>query len=231
MTPCLSREQSRLVDQIALEQYHIPGVVLMENAGRNCAELLLAQEPNGPVTILVGKGNNAGDGFVIARHLHNRQVDVRLVLMTSPEQFQGDALANWRIVQAMRIPWTAWQPTNTNSPALPWMRDSCWIVDALLGTGIQGMVREPFAGIISAANRQALRPDGPRILAIDLPSGLDCDTGQILGVCIQADLTATCVAPKIGFRQNEGLSHTGKVHVIDIGVPHEVLEQVSSLSG
>ena len=104
------------------------------------------------------------------------------------------------------------------------MRDSCWIVDALLGTGIQGMVREPFAGIISAANRQALRPDGPRILAIDLPSGLDCDTGQILGVCIQADLTATCVAPKIGFRQNEGLSHTGKVHVIDIGVPHEVLE-------
>ncbi len=216
----LTRDQSRRVDEIAIRDFEIPGILLMENAGRGCAQLLMAQNPAGPVTIVTGKGNNAGDGFVIARHLHNQQIPVRLLLVTPPAEFQGEALLNWKIVAAMQLPWQQWNPAIATHE---WLTDCCWIVDALLGTGIQGTVREPFLSAISQINQHRSR--ACRVLAVDVPSGLDCDTGQICGECVQADLTATFVAPKTGLTQNLGPARSGELRIVDIGVPRIVIDR------
>ena len=188
----LTREQVRDVDRRAIDDYGMVGLVLMENAGRNSAELLRTLNIHGRVTICCGKGNNGGDGFVIARHLENAGVDVRVLLCVPPASLTGDAKSNLNI-----------------------------IVDALLGTGTQGTIREPFVSAITAINSS-----GCKVYAIDLPSGLDCDTGQPLGVCVRANHTATFVARKIGFDIPGSAEWTGTVHVIDIGVPRSLLENL-----
>jgi len=223
----LTQNQVREVDQIAIKQFGIPGVVLMENAGRGCAELLLAQNPKGPVTIVAGKGNNAGDGFVIARFLHNQKIDVRILLLASPEQLPGDAAINWKIAEKMQIPFlqiNSLEDLQENN----WLQESCWIVDALLGTGLKGGVREPFRSVIARIN--VIRQAGAKVFAIDIPSGLHCDTGEILGEAIQADITATFVALKPGLLNVAGPERCGEIHVIDIGVPQAVIKQSQALN-
>ncbi len=221
----LTQNQVREVDRIAIKQFGIPGVVLMENAGRGCAELLISQKPKGPVTIVAGKGNNAGDGFVIARFLHNQNIDVRILLLSSPEQLPGDAAINWKIAEKMKIPFLqidSVEELDDNN----WLQESDWIVDALLGTGLKGEVREPFRCVIAHINKA--KEAGANVFAIDIPSGLHCDTGEILGEAIQADITATFVALKPGLLNSEGPKRSGEIHVIDIGVPQAVIEQVQS---
>lgn len=214
----LNREQVRSIDRMAIEQYGMPGVVLMENAGRGCAELLLQQGVTGRVAICCGKGNNGGDGFVIARHLENAELDVDVLLLCAPEELKGDAAVNLHVLQQAK--------TRLQSFSLPDDRDSFarqlgaaeWVVDALLGTGTQGTIRDPYAtaiDLINAASRS--------VLAVDLPSGLDCDTGETLGPCVRATLTATFVASKPGFQIGSAMKWTGDVHVIDIGVPRRLL--------
>lgn len=214
----LSREEVRRVDAIAINDVGIPGIVLMENAGRGCTDLLLSQDLAGSVAICCGKGNNGGDGFVIARHLERREIPVTVLLFASPNELQGDALINFRILQACQTPMLIVPDPITDNGWKRTLQESTWIVDALLGTGTQGELRAPFPEIIEAINSA-----GSRILAIDLPSGLDCDTGKSLGTCVQADKTATFVAEKKGFAA--GASFTGDVHVIDIGVPTFVIDQ------
>jgi NAD(P)H-hydrate epimerase len=212
----LTREQVRDVDRQAIEDYGMLGLVLMENAGRNSAELLRSLGSHGRVTICCGKGNNGGDGFVIARHLQNAGVDVRVLLSVPPSTLTGDARANLNIIEKARIPIMA--------PPFDWRTElagSDWIVDALLGTGTQGTIREPFVSAITAINSA-----GSKVYAIDLPSGLDCDTGQPLGICVCADHTATFVARKIGFDITGTTEWTGAVHVIDIGVPRSLLQRL-----
>ena len=218
----LTQSQVREVDRIAIEQFGMPGIALMENAGRGCAELLLAQKPSGPVTIVTGKGNNAGDGFVIARVLHNRGIDVRIQLLCPAEQFPYDAFTNWQIAQKMQIPFVvtdSLQKLTDNS----WIEQSDWIVDAILGTGLQGDVRDPIRTAIARINSAQIA--GTKVLAVDLPSGLHCDSGKILGEAIQADLTATFVALKPGFGFNQGPTRSGKISIIDIGAPWKAIEQ------
>ncbi len=219
----LTQTQVREVDRIAIEQFGIPGVVLMENAGRGCAELLLEQKPKGTVTIVAGKGNNAGDGFVIARFLHNWKVDVRILLLSSPEQLPGDAATNWQIAEKMQIPFQqidSLEDLEKNN----WLQESAWIVDALLGTGLKGEVREPFRSVIARIN--TIRQAGAKVLAVDIASGLHCDTGEILGDAIKADITATFVALKPGLQNGTGPEHSGEIHVIDIGAPRAVIDHV-----
>ena len=213
----LTREQVRDVDRLAIDDYGMLGLVLMENAGRNSAELLRTLGISGRVTICCGKGNNGGDGFVIARHLENAGVDVRVLLCVPPSSLTGDARANLSIIEKARTPIIA--------PPFDWEKElvgSDWIVDALLGTGTQGTIREPFLSAITSIN-SAKR----KVFAVDLPSGLDCDTGQALGTCVRADHTATFVARKIGFDIPGTTEWTGTVHVIDIGVPRSLLESLN----
>lgn len=214
----LTRAEVREIDRLAIEEFHVPGVVLMENAGRNAAALLHERAPAAAwIAIVCGKGNNAGDGFVMARHLENAGHDVRLVLACDPAEFRGDAAIAWRIVQAAGIPLQVLATGSRES----WARSfvgADWIVDALLGTGAMGAPRGAIATAIEAVNEVAA---GTRanVLAVDLPSGLDCDTGHAAGACVRADLTATFVARKAGFEVPAAGEWLGEVRVLDIGAP------------
>jgi NAD(P)H-hydrate epimerase len=222
--PALSRDAVRDVDRVAIEDFGVPGIVLMENAGRNAAELLWAQGLNGPVVVCCGKGNNGGDGFVVARHLENRGADVRVLLFADPESLHGDAATNWRIVQKAGIPLTVFAGDVDLAALDAELQDAAWIVDALLGTGITGTIRGPYAKIIAAINASS-----SKVFAVDLPSGLDCDRGEPLGVCVRADVTATFVARKTGFESPAAKEWLGKVHVLDIGIPRALRDRVLHL--
>lgn len=222
-TQLLSRQAVRNVDRIAVDDYHMPSIVLMENAGRNTAELLRKQSVNGPVVICCGKGNNGGDGFVIARHLENAGCDVRVLLFADPDDLKGDAATNFRILQAAKTPVNAFGKDVDLDKLKVELSQADWIVDALLGTGMTGEIREPYAGVIDAINAA-----GKKVLAVDVPSGLDCDTGEPLGTSVRASVTATFVARKLGFDNADSQQWTGEVHVIDIGVPKKLLENVSA---
>jgi NAD(P)H-hydrate epimerase len=217
----LSRAEVRDVDRRAIEEYGLPGIVLMENAGRGTAELLIALGISGPVVICAGKGNNGGDGFVIARHLELRGCAARVLLFCDPAGLTGDAATNYRVLQAAGQAGLVLAGAPDPARIRAELAAADWIVDALLGTGTQGELREPFRTAIAAINAS-----GKRVLAVDLPSGMDCDTGEPLGTCVRADHTATFVAPKPGFGTAAAARWTGQVHVIGIGAPRRLLEDV-----
>jgi len=213
----LTRDQVREIDRRAIEEFGLPGVVLMENAGRNAAALLHERAPAARVAIVCGKGNNAGDGFVIARHLVNHGHDVRLLLACDPADYRGDAAINWHVIEKMGLPADRLAEASRDV----WERalaGADWIVDALLGTGATGAPRGAIATAIEAVNAVAGR-DHAAVFAVDLPSGLDCDTGHAQGPCIRANLTGTFVAPKVGFGRQGAAAYLGDVHVLDIGAP------------
>ena len=227
----LTREQVRAVDLQAIGDYSLPGIVLMENAGRNAAHLLHALASVGTfpapwrVTIACGRGNNGGDGFVMARHLENLGAEIKILLASDPSVYRGDAAINHAVAvrAGIAINQLELAPVSEWSAALA---GSDWIVDALLGTGSSGAPRGAVATAIRAINL-ARHPHGhspPRkIFAVDIPSGLDCDTGLAAGECLRADVTATFVARKIGFDAPGAAAFTGAVHVLDIGVPRRLL--------
>jgi NAD(P)H-hydrate epimerase len=213
----LTREQVRSIDRLAVERYGIASIVLMENASRAAADVA-GEMPGGragPVLILCGGGNNGGDGLAIARHLHNRGCAVTIGLLVDPAKYQGDALTNWNIVRAMKL------------TAKPYQRDqlagASLIVDAIFGTGLDKPPREPFESVAAEINGS-----GVPVLAVDVPSGLDCQTGTPPGACIVATRTITFVAEKVGFANPNAAQWLGRVTVGDIGCPRELVDDVSS---
>ncbi len=221
--PALNRAQSREVDRIAIEKLGFSSLVLMENAGRGCVDILerLGINNGGHVSIICGKGNNAGDGFVIARHLRIREYPCRVLLLQSASEFQGDATVNFAILQKCEVPIVDLSivPQDLLETKLEEnSADADWIVDAMLGTGAQGAPRSPFDAAIRWIN--ARRNQSPaRVLAVDIPSGLDCDTGQPFAEAVRADHTCTFATTKTGFSRAEAKPYVGTVHVCDIGVP------------
>jgi NAD(P)H-hydrate epimerase len=224
----LTRSDVREIDRRAVDDYGLSGLVLMENAGRNAAALLERLRPTGRVAILCGRGNNAGDGFVIARHLDRAGREVRILLAAEAETLAGDAAVNLRVAERAGIPIV----DRATADAAAWQRELAGadvLVDALLGTGAAGPPRDragdrpvSMASAITAIN--AVRgPGGPFVLAIDLPSGLECDTGEASRPCVEADATGTFVARKRGFDRPASARFTGPVHVLDIGVPRRLL--------
>jgi NAD(P)H-hydrate epimerase len=225
--PALTREQSRQVDRIAMDEYGFSGLVLMENAGRGIAEALIDQlstdpQPPRPVLIACGKGNNAGDGFVIARHLAIRGYACRVALWSEPKELRGDAAANFAIIEKMRLPIEMFADRHDSQGLARALDESGWVVDALLGTGVKGSPRPPLDAVIDQLNAA----DHP-ILAVDLPSGLDCDTGRPSEHTIRARVTCTMVTPKVGFTAESAADHIGQVQVISIGTPSEIVERIA----
>lgn len=214
----LSREAVRSVDQRTIEEFGLPGIALMENAGRGVFELLLSLGVKGPVKICAGKGNNGGDGFVIARHLDNARIPVQIYLFADPDQLTGDAAINYRVVERMELEIRCDPGLNNPEEFQHFLEDADWIVDAMLGTGIQGTIRSPYTTAIQIMNQTK-----KNILAVDLPSGLDCDTGLPLGDCIAAMHTATFVAEKKGFALPASKRYTGTLSILDIGAPRKVV--------
>jgi len=217
----LTRDQVREIDRISIERYHIPGIVLMENAARAAAEVaweMLGRRPDSNVMILCGGGNNGGDGLAVARHLHNRRVRVLIHTTVDPHVYDGDALKNWEIVDRMALPRTPRDGINK----LIVGGGFGLIVDAVFGTGLTSAPRPPFV-MLAEACCLSRSP----VLAIDIPSGLDCDTGLPLGPCIRATRTITFVAEKVGFANPEARGCTGEVTIGDIGCPRELIEEVT----
>ena len=215
----LTRAQVREVDRLAVERYHVPSIVLMENASRAVVDAALdalVDSPGCQVTVACGGGNNGGDGLAIARHLHNRGFEVHVELFTDPASYKGDALTNWRIVQAMGIP---------ALPAEPWhicKETPALLIDAIFGTGLSRPVDDPrFAALVDGLTRAHIP-----VLAVDVPSGLDCDTGRPLGPCVRATRTVTFVAEKVGFANPAAQPYLGRVEVGDIGCPQALIDEV-----
>ncbi len=226
MTRTLTRDQVREVDRAAVAEFGMHGLVLMENAGRNAADIVdahLAESDRmiSRVLIFCGRGNNGGDGFVIARHLSNRGRTVRVVLVADPDRLSPDAKANYGICTAMKICMLRAESVE-GIRAIDIQPDDL-LVDALLGTGFRGAVREPLASLIHRIN--ATRHGG--VVAIDVPSGLDCDTGVPADACVRADVTVTFVASKAGFERGTASDYVGRCHVVDIGVPRELVDRIA----
>jgi NAD(P)H-hydrate epimerase len=220
----LTRDQTRELDRRAIEEFGIPGIVLMENAGRGMAELLRTLGINGLVVLCCGKGNNGGDGFVMARHLDNAGVRVRVLLFGDPAQLSGDAAINHRIVVASGIPLEVFAgPTFDEERLKRQLTDADWIVDALFGSGLRGTIQPPFDRIIAAINATAAR-----VYAVDIPSGLDSDTGQPLGIAVRAHHTGTVAAMKKGFLVPSATAWVGQVYVIDMGAPRCLLASIAA---
>ncbi len=214
----MSRDEVRRVDAWAIEEIGVPGVVLMENAGRSCAELArqkLAVALDPRVCVFCGAGNNGGDGYVIARHLLNAGIPTTVVLCGARAKVQGDAKINLEILERLGHPVEPLSPDQEEVVARvqSLSGNASLIVDALFGTGLRGLVQEAYRRIVEAVN--AL---GRPILAVDIPSGLDCDTGQPLGIAIRAAYTVTFVAVKKGFLNSEAAGYLGELHVASIGV-------------
>jgi NAD(P)H-hydrate epimerase len=218
----LTREQARDLDRRAIEEFGVPGIVLMENAGRGMAELLRSLGIDGSVVICCGKGNNGGDGFVMARHLDNAGISVRNLLFCNPAQLTGDAAINHRIVAASRLPLEVFAGATLDEERLRRQLASAdWIVDALFGSGLRGVIQRPFDRIIAAINAA-----GKRVFAVDVPSGLDSDSGEPLGVAVRAHHTGTVAAMKKGFLKPSARAWLGQTHLIDMGAPRALLTQI-----
>jgi NAD(P)H-hydrate epimerase len=220
MTHALTREQVRRVDKTAIEQYGINGLVLMENAAIGTAAVVDSLSAPGTVAILCGKGNNAGDGYAIARHLEIRGWTVRILQMFPADDLTGDALVNWEISQRAGIA-TDVLPSDASAQRqaiIQGIGGAAVILDCMLGTGARGAPRAPLDTAIAIANdATAMR------IAVDIPTGLDCDSGETPGVCFRAHHTVTFVGPKIGFNNPTAERLIGRVHVVGIGVPRKLL--------
>ncbi len=218
----LGRNEIREIDRKAIKEYEIPGLILMENAGRNVSEevlKMLSDIDKARVAIFCGKGNNGGDGFVIARHLYNKGVDVSVYLTTEISRVlsDGDASTNLKILLNMNLEIKELQEEYIGEAG----NDFCnynVIVDAIFGTGLNGEVRGPARALIAKINEAEIP-----VVSVDIPSGLSCDDGVVFGIAVKATKTVTFVAAKTGFFQGRGKEYTGELIVSDISVPKELI--------
>ena len=225
MRTVVSAEEMRWCDITAVKSFGIPSMLLMENAGRGSADAIA--RTYGPlqgrsIVAACGKGNNGGDGFVVARHLVNYGASVVVVLVASQRQLRGDARRNFEILNAIH----KHSPNQLSiikgtGGALSKTRPDL-IVDALLGTGFSGTIRSPFAGIIDWINRQRVP-----VVSLDIPSGIDGTTGMMSNKAVSAERTLTMGALKAGLLCNHGSELAGNIEVIDIGIPFSVYQTKS----
>ncbi len=268
MIPVLTRAQMRAFDKYAIESCHVPGIVLMENAGRGAADAISAmieawspraagrmsrradndaatarlrafpvRHVKGPgqparypldarVVVVCGAGNNGGDGFVVARHLLARGADVEVFLAGSSEKVTGESRINHDAYIDLGGAFTELPSGASIEPLESALSETDLVVDALFGTGLDRPIRGHLADVIAAINRS-----GARCVALDIPSGLDADSGAPLGIAVQADDTVTFGHLKIGLLTPEGARLAGNVHVVDLGVPESpILAQVGHLA-
>ncbi|MBQ6807914.1 MAG: NAD(P)H-hydrate dehydratase [Firmicutes bacterium] len=222
----VTAEEMRLADRLAMEDFGIPGMVLMENAGQAVvqeAEKMLGGFEGKKAAIFCGGGNNGGDGLVVARHLYNRGCDVRLYFLDDPDVFRGEALANYQILNNMGV--TSFQLTegsrlNVARMAL-WSSDIA--IDAIFGTGLRDDVRDITLSVINMINES----DTP-VISCDIPSGLSSTTGLPLGGAVKADVTVTFGYCKIGLVLPAAKPYVGRLVVADISLPRQVENSLNS---
>ena len=211
----------RQIDLKAQEDFGIPEILLMESAGRETADVILdfLKDRPGKIAFFCGKGNNGGDGFVAARHLWLKGFPVIIFLVGEKNQLKDSARLNFEILLRMDCPIYEIREEQELSKEILKMAPFLLAVDALLGIGLKGEVREPYRNAIEQMNRLSC----PKV-SVDIPSGLCADTGRILGVCIQAKLTVTFGFLKQGLLRGEGPRVAGRVIVTPISLPTQLLQ-------
>ena len=209
----VTTRQMQAIDRQASTRFNIPSILLMENAGRAVAEAVLAFHPR-HVVLFCGSGNNGGDGFVAARHLANHAVGCTVVYFQRPAK--ADPALNFTILEKMKIPRVVWERlTTARRQAL--LRQADVIVDAIFGTGISRTLQEPYTTAIQDINRSR-RP----VVSVDIPSGMNADTGKPMGLCVRARRTVTLALPKRAFKHKASRRYTGQVIVADISIPAQL---------
>ncbi len=217
----VSAAQMRELDRETIENVGIPGLLLMENAGRGVAEYVKAHYGKAiqkGVLVIAGPGNNGGDGFVIARHLFQSGIEVKILLLVGPERYRGDARSNYEIAKRLEIPMMECLDETAVTSKEKSIKTAGLIVDAIFGTGLSRPPAGRFAAVISIINK-GVAP----VVAVDIPSGLSADTGQPLSMAVKADSTVTMALPKTGHVLSPGREYTGTLEVIDIGIPASVI--------
>jgi len=217
MIKILNTAQIQGCDRAAIDDYGIPGLLLMENAGTQVVEAMeefFEADAPGSVAVCCGKGNNGGDGFVVARHLYNLGLDVHAYLFASAKQLQGSAAAQHAMAQALGVPITDIPDADAWDAHYAALEGYDCIVDALFGTGITGGLRGHHGEVVDAINAA-----GAAVVAVDLPSGLSADSGNVEGPVVDADLTVTFAAAKLCHVLPPAEDYCGEIYVVDIGIP------------
>lgn len=216
-------DQMKNLDRRTIHERGVPGIVLMENAGKGATEAILRRFPDLPgkrVAIIAGKGNNGGDAFVIARHLINRGVEVNTYLLAAKKVIKGDAKTNLDILVKGGVEVKEVSGPGEFEAIKGSLHTHDLIIDGILGTGLSSAVEGYYADVISTLNGA-----GKPIVAIDIPSGLDATNGKPLGTSIQAAFTPTFGLPKMGQIIHPGMDYVGELEVIDIGIPTHLIEE------
>jgi NAD(P)H-hydrate epimerase len=213
------------MDRRTIEEFGIPGMVLMENAGRGATAFLLEKFPdivNEKVGVIAGRGNNGGDGFVIARYLKQKGCEVQVYLLADSGRVRGDALANLKLLKPLGVPLVEIPDEASFSRIKSEMDGIDLWVDAIFGTGLKSDVKGYFKTVINYIN--GLKKP---VFAVDMPSGLNSDTGQTRGACVSAGATATFAFAKTGHMVLPGAAYTGDLEIVDIGIPPHIVTAVN----
>ncbi len=212
----VSAEAMGRIDSRAIQEYGIPGVLLMENAALQVVrrvEELFPDPCAGRIAVLCGRGNNGGDGFVITRHLRRLGYTVHTWAMGQLDEYHGDAALNYNILLRCGVP-VHCAATDDPAPLLQELGSQDLVIDALLGTGLSRRLSPPFERLVRQINTSPAR-----VLAVDIPSGLSADTGEVMGAAVRADYTVTFALPKRGLFLFPAAEYVGEVTVADIGIP------------
>ncbi|MBM4136433.1 MAG: NAD(P)H-hydrate epimerase [Nitrospira sp.] len=212
----VTAEEMRNIDRVTIEEYGIPGIVLMERAGLAVATKIKDLFGRKRIIVISGGGNNGGDGLVVARVLHNERCDVKVFLTARPEDLKGDALFQYNTAIKFGVEIHPFEEFLTHHSSL--VTHHTIIVDALLGTGLSKNVAGKLSGVISLVNRLNIP-----VVSVDIPSGISSDNGQIMGAAIKANYTVTFGLPKRGHLLYPGADYTGRLFIEDIGFPQKLL--------
>ncbi len=233
------RDRARELDGISERDYNIPSILLMENAGKEVANVVLSVYKQmgvegSEVVVIAGSGNNGGDGFCAAKHIANSGAKIKVILVQEEEKIRGDALVNYQIIRKMKIPIFRVDSPSELRKILP---QKGIIIDSIFGTGLAREIEDKFLlEVIKTMNEWRCAkphnsnvsyfPDEFRrsrfIISVDIPSGLDSDTGMPRPICVDADITVTFAPAKVGLFIGEAQVHVGDVKVVDIGIPLEL---------
>lgn len=213
MLRAFTSDEIRRVDQDAVKQLGIPSLLLMENAARGVCDRIQQAGVWGSITILAGPGNNGGDGLAIARLLAARGIFAKVCLIRNGRDLSEDASQNYRFLRNCGLP-VEELSIEVLQQHIASLSDQDLVVDAMLGTGTRGQLRSPFAEVVDQINLSRAQ-----VLAVDIPTGFDCDSGFVTGPCVRADWTVTFVGLKTGFLRDSAHKYTGVVWVSDIGIP------------
>lgn len=223
--------QMKKLDDIAIQEYKIPGIILMENAANQVAKKAreIVPYPN-KIVVVAGKGNNGGDAFAAARHLHQWGYPVSVVSLVQRGNIASDAEIFLHILENLDIDISYITHDNAPREMMNCLNNAYLIIDGVFGTGIHGEVTGIFAQAIQAINESSTKEHGPKVLSVDIPSGVNGETGQVCGIAVKAHETLTFSLPKPGLWQYPGRAYAGKITTVDIGIPLNAIQRMA-LSG